>query len=227
MSEPDGPDATRRTLIRGAVVLGAVGVGAGLSRLGEGTYDIATTSSESDIATQTTPAETAAPAEPTPSAKPKKTTKSDKTTKSAKSDKPAASAEPSKTTKSAKADSADSADSTKSAKSDKPAKTAKAPKPAGKELGPANKVPVGGGAIYKSDRIVVTQPKAGEYKAFDALCTHANCLVDQVKAGVIHCPCHSAKFSAADGSVIKPSVARRPLNPKGTVTEADGKLYLT
>jgi nitrite reductase/ring-hydroxylating ferredoxin subunit len=230
MTEPGGPDATRRTLVRGVVVLGAVGVGAGLSRVGEGTYKLA--SSESDVAQQApAPVETAEP-EPTASAEPTKkpAAKAEKSTK-AKTEKKV---EKTEATEATEEKTPTKAESTKTAKSKDTEKTEKAekktekakPKPAGTALGPSNKIPVGGGVIYKDKRVVVTQPKKGEYKAFDALCTHASCLVDQVESNVIHCPCHSAKFSAVDGSVIRPSVARRPLGPKN-VTEADGTIYLT
>jgi Rieske Fe-S protein len=62
-------------------------------------------------------------------------------------------------------------------------------------------VPVGGGVVLKAEEIVVTQPAAGDYKAFTALCTHQGCLVGSVSDGSIHCPCHNSLFSAADGSV--------------------------
>lgn len=69
----------------------------------------------------------------------------------------------------------------------------------GAVLGPVSDVPVGGGKIY--DKIVVTQPAAGEFKAFTAVCTHAGCIVRSVENGTINCPCHGSKFSATDGSV--------------------------
>jgi len=47
----------------------------------------------------------------------------------------------------------------------------------------------------------VTQPQAGEVKAFSATCTHQGCMVRTVADGVIHCPCHNSEFSVADGSV--------------------------
>ncbi|NYD29939.1 Rieske (2Fe-2S) protein [Nocardioides kongjuensis] len=62
-------------------------------------------------------------------------------------------------------------------------------------------VPVGGGVVLKADELVVTQPVAGEFKAFTALCTHQGCLVGSVTDGSIHCPCHDSLFSATDGSV--------------------------
>lgn len=49
---------------------------------------------------------------------------------------------------------------------------AKAP-PSPVDLGDASAVPVGGGKVYPDQRIVVTQPTAGQYKAFSARCTHA------------------------------------------------------
>lgn len=69
----------------------------------------------------------------------------------------------------------------------------------GAVLGPVGDVPVGGGKVF--DKIVVTQPKAGEFKAFTAVCTHAGCLVRTVENNTINCPCHGSKYSAEDGSV--------------------------
>jgi len=49
---------------------------------------------------------------------------------------------------------------------------------------------------------VVTQPQAGQYKAFTAVCTHQGCTVAAVSNNQIQCPCHGSIFSAKDGSVI-------------------------
>jgi Rieske Fe-S protein len=62
-------------------------------------------------------------------------------------------------------------------------------------------VPVGGGVILTDEELVVTQPTAGEYKAFSAICTHQSCIVTSVTDNTIHCPCHGSSFSAEDGSV--------------------------
>jgi len=62
-------------------------------------------------------------------------------------------------------------------------------------------VPVGGGVVLADQKVVVTQPTAGTYKAFSAVCTHQGCVVASVAAGTIVCPCHGSTFSAADGSV--------------------------
>lgn len=62
-------------------------------------------------------------------------------------------------------------------------------------------VPVGGGTILPDQKIVVTQPTAGSFKAFTAVCTHQGCTVAAVSGGSIVCPCHGSQFSITDGSV--------------------------
>jgi Rieske Fe-S protein len=73
---------------------------------------------------------------------------------------------------------------------------------AGEELGSTSEVPVGGGKVFGDQKIVVTQPTEGEFKAFSAVCTHQSCLVSQIADGTIDCLCHGSKFSDQDGSVV-------------------------
>jgi Rieske Fe-S protein len=96
--------------------------------------------------------------------------------------------------------------------------------PGGGALGATSEVPVGGGKIFNSAQVVVTQPAAGEYKAFSAVCTHQQCLVDQVANGTIDCPCHGSKFSAKDGSVIT-GPASSPL-PSKQISVSSGQISL-
>jgi Rieske Fe-S protein len=63
-------------------------------------------------------------------------------------------------------------------------------------------IPVGGGKIFVSERVVVTQPSRGQFKGFSAVCTHMQCIVDQIANGTINCPCHGSKFSITDGHVV-------------------------
>jgi Rieske Fe-S protein len=86
-------------------------------------------------------------------------------------------------------------------------------------------VPVGGGTIIAASQVVVTQPSAGEFKAFSAICTHQNCVVARVQNGAIDCTCHNSKFSATDGSVLN-GPANRPLTAK-EVTVAGDSLTIT
>jgi Rieske Fe-S protein len=63
-------------------------------------------------------------------------------------------------------------------------------------------VPVGGGVVLDDQKIVVTQPTEGEFKAFTAICTHQGCVVGAVEDNTITCPCHGSQYSAEDGSVV-------------------------
>lgn len=70
----------------------------------------------------------------------------------------------------------------------------------GSELASTAEVPVGGGLILTEEKIVITQPTEGDFKAFSAVCTHQSCTVAEVKQ-TINCTCHGSKFSVEDGSV--------------------------
>ncbi|MEU4212012.1 Rieske (2Fe-2S) protein [Streptomyces sp. NPDC026206] len=87
------------------------------------------------------------------------------------------------------------------------------------DLGAAGEVPVGGARLYREQRLVVSQPAAGEYKAFSAVCTHAGCVVDKVEDGKVSCPCHGSTFDATTGKVLQgPAGAPLPSVP----VKADG-----
>ncbi|MEV6105270.1 Rieske (2Fe-2S) protein [Streptomyces sp. NPDC051940] len=93
------------------------------------------------------------------------------------------------------------------------------------ELAKTSDIPEGGGKIFKDDKVVVTQPAKGEFKAFSAVCTHQGCIVATVSDGTINCACHGSKYSIEDGSV-KNGPATRPLDPASVRTEGD-ELYLS
>ena len=79
-------------------------------------------------------------------------------------------------------------------------------------LAQTSDIPVGGGKILSDKKIVITQPKAGSFDAFSAVCTHQGCLVGDVSGGTIDCPCHGSKFSISNGSVVQ-GPATSPLAP--------------
>ena len=83
----------------------------------------------------------------------------------------------------------------------------------GTDLGKTSDIPEGGGKVFKAQKVVVTQPSKGDFKAFSAICTHLGCTVSRVADGTIDCPCHGSKFHIADGSVAH-GPAKRPLPPK-------------
>jgi nitrite reductase/ring-hydroxylating ferredoxin subunit len=80
-------------------------------------------------------------------------------------------------------------------------------------------IPVGGGRIFPDGQAVVTQPAAGEYKAFSSICTHARCPVTEVTTS-INCPCHGSKFSLTDGSVLA-GPAQSPLPSRPVTVQGD------
>ena len=91
---------------------------------------------------------------------------------------------------------------------------------AGTELAKTSEIPVGGGKIFKDEKVVVTQPKKGEFKAFSDICTHQGCQVTSVSGGTINCPCHGSKFHITDGSVANPP-ANKPLPEKQIKVSGD------
>ncbi|MEU9060751.1 Rieske (2Fe-2S) protein [Streptomyces sp. NPDC048430] len=88
------------------------------------------------------------------------------------------------------------------------------------ELARTSDIPAGGGTIFEDRRIVVTQPAAGRFKAFSAVCTHAGCIVSSVADGTIDCACHGSRFSITDGAVER-GPATRPLPAERITVEGD------
>ena len=85
-------------------------------------------------------------------------------------------------------------------------------------------LPVGGGKIFNTQVVVVTQPTAGEFKAFSAVCTHMGCIVSKVSSGRIDCPCHGSEYSITDGAVLA-GPAPRPL-PAKTIKVTGDSIFL-
>lgn len=71
-------------------------------------------------------------------------------------------------------------------------------------IGKISDVPVGGGTKFPAGEltILVTQPKAGDFKAFDATCTHAGCIVNGIIDNEIACGCHGARYALDSGMVL-------------------------
>ncbi|GAB2939501.1 Rieske (2Fe-2S) protein [Streptomyces sp. NPDC006863] len=81
-------------------------------------------------------------------------------------------------------------------------------------------IPEGGGVVFAQQKVVVTQPKPGEFKAFSSTCTHQGCAVKDVSAGTITCPCHNSTFDAATGSPTG-GPATQPLPAREITVEGD------
>ena len=90
------------------------------------------------------------------------------------------------------------------------------------KLGLTSEVMVGTGtkfAVNQMLTVLVTQPKAGEFKAFSATCTHAGCIVQGVEGSEIYCGCHGARFDYESGMVTagpaKSALGKIPLEIRG------------
>jgi len=95
---------------------------------------------------------------------------------------------------------------------------------AGTDVGKTSSVPVGGGIYSDEAKAFISQPTAGTYKAFDAICTHKQCPMTKIEGSTISCQCHGSQFSALDGSV-KHGPATSALTAV-KVVEKDGELYV-
>ncbi|MBT2492940.1 Rieske (2Fe-2S) protein [Streptomyces sp. ISL-96] len=91
---------------------------------------------------------------------------------------------------------------------------------AGAVLAKTADIPEGGGKVFADKGLVVTQPTAGQFKAFSSKCTHQGCAVKDVANGMINCPCHGSMFDATDGSV-KGGPAKAPLPAAAIKVEGD------
>ncbi|MFI6856404.1 Rieske (2Fe-2S) protein [Streptomyces sp. NPDC050416] len=90
----------------------------------------------------------------------------------------------------------------------------------GAALAKTSEIPEGSGKIFKDEKVVVSQPAAGEYKAFSTVCTHRDCPMVDLKDDIISCTCHGSRFSVLDGSVKK-GPAVEPLAAKQISVNGD------
>jgi nitrite reductase/ring-hydroxylating ferredoxin subunit len=65
-------------------------------------------------------------------------------------------------------------------------------------------IPIGSGKKFDVEGIpiLITQPRAGEFRGFSAVCTHRGYVMNNVINSEIKCDNHGALYSADDGSVI-------------------------
>lgn len=64
----------------------------------------------------------------------------------------------------------------------------------------AKDVPVGGATIV--GKYIISQPKAGEYKAWSTKCPHAGTAIDTINGSTAKCPAHNSTFNVNTGQRI-------------------------
>jgi len=79
-------------------------------------------------------------------------------------------------------------------------------------LAKTSEVPVGGGIILTDEKIVITQPTDGEFKAFSAVCKHQGFTVTSVEDDQIRCNHHGSVYDFESGDNIG-GPAPAPLDP--------------
>lgn len=76
---------------------------------------------------------------------------------------------------------------------------------------PTSEIPVGGGKIFP-EGYIVTQPTAGDFKAFSSSCTHEGATLSAITDGQMICPRHGSRFSLE--GAVEQGPASRPLETK-------------
>jgi nitrite reductase/ring-hydroxylating ferredoxin subunit len=83
-------------------------------------------------------------------------------------------------------------------------------------------IPIGSGKKFDVEgvQILITQPRAGEFRGFSAICTHAGFVMTNMANSEIKCDNHGAVYSADDGSVLS-GPAPRALGKVTVTVEGD------
>ena len=86
-------------------------------------------------------------------------------------------------------------------------------------------IPIGSGKKFDVEGvpILITQPRAGEFRGFSAVCTHAGFVMSNMANSEIKCDNHGAVYSADDGSVLS-GPAPRALGKVTVTIEGDDVL---
>ncbi len=104
-----------------------------------------------------------------------------------------------------------------------------APRSAGRRIGPATEVPVGGSAGFTDPTThlpsLVIQLHRHDFVAYDAVCPHEGCTVAYLESQkIIQCPCHGSQFNPTNGHLVRGPAPHGLKRLK--ISEADGELFV-
>ena len=91
-----------------------------------------------------------------------------------------------------------------------------------REPSPQADIPVGGGKVFDALKVVITQPTAGDFKAFSAICTHQGCTVNGVSRTASSSAPATARPSTSRPARSRRARRRRPLPTKSVTVGSDG-----
>ena len=90
------------------------------------------------------------------------------------------------------------------------------------KVGKASEFPNDSGTIFKFGNKpgILLRTASGEFRAFEAVCTHLDCTVQFKKdMGVIWCACHNGKYDLNGRNISGPPP--RPLNPYKVIVQGE------
>jgi Rieske Fe-S protein len=91
------------------------------------------------------------------------------------------------------------------------------------QLAAVASIPENGGVVLPDHKVVLTRETGDKVHCFTAVCTHQGCLVSDVAAGQITCPCHGSAYDAKTGAVVA-GPAPAPLSAV-PVSVVNGSVY--
>jgi nitrite reductase/ring-hydroxylating ferredoxin subunit len=100
------------------------------------------------------------------------------------------------------------------------AKTYTACKTTDVKVGGMKKVSIAG------KQLLITQPRKGVFRAFDATCTHQGCAVSQLLGNKLVCSCHGGQFNFDTGAAAGGPVLRGLTKIKVSVAKTAVKVTL-
>jgi Rieske Fe-S protein len=90
------------------------------------------------------------------------------------------------------------------------------------KVGKVNEIPNDSGILFKFGNKpgILVRTASGEFRAFEATCTHLDCTVQFKKdMGVIWCACHNGKYDLNGRNISGPPP--RPLNPFKVIVQGE------
>jgi nitrite reductase/ring-hydroxylating ferredoxin subunit len=75
-------------------------------------------------------------------------------------------------------------------------------------------------------QLLITQPRKGVFRAFDATCTHQGCAVSQLLGNKLVCSCHGGQFNFDTGAAAGGPVLRGLTKIKVSVAKTAVKVTL-